>query len=178
MSVNSLIYNFSVKAQPSKIAPFLHPSLEIFLPAFVGDGSFFILPGFQSLEGDPIPLCECLSVQTGLASPGLDAASLSIFTESVELVLKIRCRDSEKSGQPFPHPFPEAPGGAFLDGLVHMVAHADLRRHLLLHQSPAVAQPAEPVRNGLDLLISMILPAEARGLQNLPGSAQGKAMDI
>ena len=80
---------------------YLCPSLEIFLPAFVGDGSFFILPGLQALEGEPIPLCECLSVQTGLASPGLDAASLSIFTESIELVLKVRCRDSEKSSQPW-----------------------------------------------------------------------------
>ena len=121
-----------------------------------------------------MPLSECLSVQTGLASPGLDAAPLSIFTKSVELVLKIRCRDSEKSSQPFPHPLPEAPGGAFLDGLVHMVAHADLYGHLLLHQPPAVAQPAEPVRDGLDLLISMLLP----GRRALSRSAQGKAMDI
>lgn len=148
------------------------------LPAFVGYSSFFVLPGFQALERDTKPVSKYLSVHTGLASPSLDAASLSVFKKPIELVLEVRCRDTEETSKPFPHSLVEVSGDAFFDGLVHIMAHADLCGHLPLHQSPAMAQPAEPVRDGPDLLISMILPVKACGLQDLPRSAQGKAMDI
>ena len=153
-------------------------SLEILLPAFVANGLFLDLPDLQASEGDTVPICEGLSAQACPTSPCPDAVGLSILKELVELVRKVRRRDAEESGQSVPHFLVEVLGGAFLDGLVCIVAHADPLRHLRLHQPPAVPEPPEPVRNGLNIFIPMILPVEAGGLQDLPRGTQWKAMDI
>lgn len=156
----------------------LCPSLEILLPAFVADGLFLDFPDLKAAEGDAVPISEGLSAQACPASPCPDAAPLSILKELVELVRKVRRRDAEEPGQSVPHFLLEVLGGTFLDGRVCIVAHTDPLRHLRLHQPPAVPEPSEPIRDGLNILIPMILPVEAGGLQDLPRGAQRKAMDI
>ena len=166
------------REQAIACSPFLCLSLEILLPAFVADGLFLDLPDLQTSEGDTVPISEGLSAQACPASPCPDAAPLSILKELVELVREVRRRDTEEPGQFVPH-FPvEVLGGAFFYGLVCIVAHADPLRHLRLHQPPAVPEPSEPVRDGLNVLIPVILSVEAGGLQNLPRGAQREAMDI
>ena len=166
------------RGQAYACSPFLCLSLEILLPAFITDGLFLDLPDFQTSEGDAVPISEGLSTQACPAPPCPDTIGLSILKELIELVREVPSRDAEESGQSVPH-FPvEVLGGTFFDGLVCIAAHADPLRHLRLHQPPAVPEPPEPVRNGLNILIPMILPVEAGGLQNLPRGTQRKAMDI
>ena len=166
------------REQAIACSPFLCSSLEILLPAFVADGLFLDLPGLQAAEGDAVPISEGLSAQACPASPRPDAIGLSILKKLVELVRKVCRRDAEEPGQSIPHFLLEVLSGALLDGLVCIVAHADPLRYLHLHQPPAVPEPPEPVRDGLNIFIPMILPVEAGSLQDLPRGAQREAMDI
>lgn len=61
---------------------------------------------------------------------------------------------------------------------VHAPAHACDLRCLLLHQSPAVAQPAEPVRDVVDGSVAAPAVLEELGVELLSRCVQWEAGDI
>ena len=143
-------------------------SLEILLPAFIADGAFFLLPGLQISDRDPIPTSKGLPGQTRPASPCPNTAPLSILEELIEFVQKIQCRDAEETGQSFPHLLIEVMGDTFFNGFICIRAHTDLLRHLRLQQPHFAPEPTEPVRNILDIIVASVAFIYCCGFPPLP----------
>ena len=61
---------------------------------------------------------------------------------------------------------------------IHTAADTGNPCHLPLHQSLAVSEPAEPVRNGGDSFVGMVGLVHHGGFQNFVRGIQFEAMDI
>ena len=107
-----------------------------------------------------------------------DTFGLSIVKELVILVQEVGNRNPVKMREVENQTPRQASCNATLDFDIHAAADTGDLGCFPLHESFAVSEPAEPVRDAGDLFIGMVSLIHHGGFQNLVRGAQFKTMDI
>lgn len=156
----------------------LCPPLKVHLPAFEADLFLFVLPAPQAGQWNSGIAAEGLSPHAQLLPVLPDPLGLSVEKEAVVLVQKVGNWNPVELGQLQN----QAPRQASCDTALNIDIHAAADSGNLccfpLHQSLAVPEPAEPVRDGGDFLIRTVGLIHHGCFQNLMRGAQPETMDI
>lgn len=156
----------------------LCPPLKVHLPAFEADHFLSVLPASQTGWWNAGVAAKGLSSHAQLLTVVLDAFGLSIVKELVILVQEVGNWNSVKLGEVQNQAPRQASCDAALDIDIHAAADTGDLGCFPLHQSLAVSEPAEPVRDAGDLFIGMVSLIHHGGFQNLMRGVQPKTMDI
>ena len=152
--------------------------LEVHLPAFEADLFLFVFPAPQAGQWNSGIAAEGLSPHAQLLPVLPDPLGLSVEKEAVVLVQKVGNRNPIELGQVQNQAPRQASCDAALDFNIHAATDTGDLGCFPLHQSLAVSEPAEPVRDAGDLFIGMVSLIHHGGFQNLVRGAQFKTMDI
>ena len=156
----------------------LCPPLKVHLPALEADLFLFVLPAPQAGQWNSGIAAEGLSPHAQLLPVLPDPLGLSVEKEAVVLVQKVGNRNPIELGQVQNQAPRQAPGDAGLNINIHAAADTGNLGGFPLHQSLAVPEPAEPVRDGGDFLIRAVSLIHHGGFENLMWGAQSETMDI
>ena len=157
---------------------FSRPPLKVHLPALETDLLLPILPTSQAGQWNSGIAAEGLSPHAQLLPVLPDPLGLSIEKELVVLIQKVGNRNPIELGQVQNQAPRQASCDACLNIDIHAAADTGDLGCFPLHQSLAVSEPAEPVRDAGDLFIGMVSLIHHGGFQNLVRGAQFKTMDI
>lgn len=156
----------------------LCPSLKVHLPALEADLFLSVLPAAQAGQGNAGMAAKGFSSHAQLLTVVLDTIGLSIEKELVVFVQEVGNRNPVKLGQVQNQTPRQASCDATLDFDIHAAADTGDLGCFPLHESFAVSEPAEPVRDGGDFLIGTVSLIHHGGFQNLMRGAQFETMDI
>lgn len=156
----------------------LCPPLKVHLPALETDLFLPVLPAAQAGQGNAGVAAEGLSSHAQLLPVVLDTFGLSIEKEPVVLIQEVGNRNPVKMREVENQTPRQASCDAALDIDIHAAADTGDLGCFPLHQSLAVSEPAEPVRDTGDFFIGMVSLIHHGGFQNLVRGAQFKTMDI
>ena len=151
---------------------------EVPLPALEADLFFSVLPAAQAGQGNAGKSAERLSSHSQLLPVRPDSLGLSIEKEPIVFVQKVRNRNPVELGQVQNQTPRQASCDATLDFDIHAAADTGDLGCFPLHESFAVSEPAEPVRDGGDFFIRVVSLIHHGGFQNLVWGAQFVTMDI
>lgn len=121
---------------------------------------------------------EGLSSHPQLLPVSPDSLGLSIEKELVVLIQKVGNRNLVELREVQNQAPRQASCDAALDIDIHVAADTGDLGCFPLHQSLAVSEPAEPVRDGGDFLVGTVSLIHHGGFQNLMRGVQPKTMDI
>lgn len=159
-------------------------SLVLFLlrkapfPAFVADGALAGFPHLEIAHARSKLLSEGLSGQPQLGSVMQEPGGRVALQEGTVIIQQVSRGNAIKRSQPVRRSCGHLFCLACFQACVHAPAHAGDLRDLLLHQPPAVAQPAEPVRDAVDGSVAAPAVLEELGVELLSGGVQRKLRDI
>ena len=156
----------------------LCPPLKVHLPALETDLFLPVLPAAQAGQRNAGIAAEGLSSHPQLLPVRPDSLGLSIEKEAVVLVQKVGNRNPIELGQVQNQAPRQASRDASLNIGIHAAADTGDLGCFPLHQSLAVSEPAEPVRDGGDFLVGTVSLIHHGGFQNLMRGAQPETMDI
>ena len=156
----------------------LCPPLKVHLPALETDLFLPILPAAQTGQWNAGIAAEGLSSHPQLLPVRPDSLGLSIEKELVVLIQKVGSRNPVELGQVENQTPRQASCDAALDIDIHAAADTGDLGCFPLHQSLAVSEPAEPVRDTGDFFIGTVSLIHHGGFQNLMRGAQPETMDI
>ena len=156
----------------------LCPPLKVHLPALETDLFLPILPAAQTGQRNADIAAEGLSSHPQLLTILPNSLGLSIVKKLVILVQKVGTRDPIELGQVQNQAPRQASRDACLNIDIHAAADTSGLGGFPLHQSLAVPEPAEPVRDGGDFLIRAVSLIHHGGFENLMRGAQPETMDI
>lgn len=156
----------------------LCPPLKVHLPALETDLFLPVLPAAQAGQGNAGVEAKGLSSHPQLLPVSRDSLGLSIEKELVVLIQKVGNRNPVELGQVENQTPRQASCDAALDIDIHAAADTGDLGCFPLHQSLAVSEPAEPVRDAGDFFIGTVSLIHHGGFQNLMRGVQPKTMDI
>lgn len=156
----------------------LNPPLEVHLPALETDLFLRILPASETGQRNAGIAAKWFSPHAQLLTVVLDTFGLSIEKEPVVLIQEVGNRNPVKMREVENQTPRQASCDAALDFNIHAAADTGDLSGFPLHQSLAVSEPAEPVRDAGDLFIGMVSLIHHGGFPNLVWGAQPETMDI
>ena len=156
----------------------LCPPLKVHLPALETDLFLPILPAPQTGQWNAGIAAEGLSSHPQLLPVRPDSLGLSVEKEAVVLVQKVGTRDPIELGQVQNQAPRQASCDAALDIDIHAATDTGDLGCFPLHQSLAMSEPAEPVRDGGGFLVGTVSLIHHGCFQNLMRGVQPKTMDI
>ena len=151
---------------------------EVLLPALETDLFLSVLPAAQTGQRNAGKSTERLSSHSQLLSIRPDSLDLSIKKEPVILIQEVGNRNPVELGEVQNQTPRQASCDATLDFDIHAAADTGDLGCFPLHESFAVSEPAEPVRDGGDFFIRVVSLIHHGGFQNLVWGAQPETMDI
>ena len=151
---------------------------EVPLPALEADLFLSVLPAAQAGQGNAGMSAKGLSSHAQLLTVILDTFGLSIKKEPVILIQEVGNRNPVELGEVQNQTPRQASCDAALNIDIHAAADTGDLGCFPLHESFAVSEPAEPVRDGGDFFIRVVSLIHHGGFQNLVWGAQFETMDI
>ena len=152
--------------------------LKVHLPALETDLFLPILPAAQTGQRNAGMAAKGFSSHAQLLTVSPDSLGLSIEKELAVFIQEVGNWNPVELGQLQNQAPRQASRDASLNIDIHAAADTGDLGCFPLHQSLAVSEPAEPVRDAGDLFIGMVSLIHHGGFQNLVRGAQFKTMDI
>ena len=156
----------------------LCPPLKVHLPALETDLFLPILPASETGQRNAGMAAKGFSSHAQLLTVVFDTFGLSIVKELVILVQEVGNRNPVKMREVENQTPRQASCDTALNIDIHAAADSGNLCCFPLHQSLAVPEPAEPVRDGGDFLVGTVSLIHHGGFQNLMRGVQPKTMDI
>lgn len=156
----------------------LCPPLKVHLPALETDLFLPVLPAAQAGQRNPGVPAEQLSSHAQPLPVSPDSLGLSIEKELVVLIQEVGNRNPVKMREVENQTPRQASCDAGLNIDIHAAADTGDLGCFPLHQSLAVSEPAEPVRDAGDFFIGVVSLIHHGGFENLMRGAQPETMDI
>ena len=156
----------------------LCPPLKVHLPALETDLFLPVLPAAQTGQRNAGMAAKGFSSHPQLLPVRPDSLGLSIVKKLVILVQEVGNRDPVELGEIQNQAPRQASCDAGLNIDIHATADTGDLGCFPLHQSLAVPEPAEPVRDTGDFFIGTVSLIYHGCFQNLMRGAQPETMDI
>lgn len=156
----------------------LCPPLKVHLPALETDLFLPILPASETGQRNAGMAAKGFSSHAQLLTVSPDSLGLSIEKELAVFIQEVGNWNPVELGQLQNQAPRQASRDASLNIDIHAAADSGNLCCFPLHQSLAVPEPAEPVRDGGDFLIRTVGLIHHGCFQNLMRGAQPETMDI